>query len=155
MYPTALEQISGIKRVLKDVVRPAVSTDFADNVLYFTVRLLNNLAVEIVAAHPANIRESARLAQLFDELLPELTNGVRNGSFDGALLNDIEELRNMRLADASDLEEAQNLVTRMRAVAAKIISVLAFGDSETSTRAIARYVRDLRDLRGTLFKVEK
>jgi hypothetical protein len=154
MDPTIAEQLAGLKRVIKDVVRPAVSSDYAESVLYFSVRLLNSLAIEADAAHPANVREIARLAQLFRELLPELRREAREPSIGGAVLKELEEFSEATLADPSDVHAAQRLVLCMREVAAQVIRLVAFSpEAAACTTAISRYVADLRDLQRELFKV--
>jgi hypothetical protein len=156
MYPTVSEQITALKRVLKDVVRPAISNEYAQNVLYFTVRMLNSLAVEVVAAHPANVREIALLSQLFRELLPELRHRGPQGDIDPSLLRELEELADVKLEDPADLEAAQRLVSRMRDAAAAVIRRLAFRPgADASSAAIRRYVEGLCDLQATLFKSGK
>jgi hypothetical protein len=152
MYPGVIEQIEGVKRVLKDVIRPALDSRYAEDVLHWSVRVLNHISNEVAVAHPLNLREAAAIRRLLMELLPELRRHAQSGALTPEIIAKISLLAMDGPLDPTNIIAAESHLNTLRDLAAQVARALAFhAEAEPVTQAFLVYVRELSDMNALAF----
>lgn len=154
MYPSVVDQINGVKRALKETIRPALKTGYERDVLHWSVRVLNLVAEEAVLAHPLNVREAAVLVELFDRILPDLETAAAAGAIPVDVVKRVRGASLEEPSDPTDVVAAEATVNRKRDVAAEVARALVFkAGLEAVTEAFQEYVRKLAAMNAGAFKM--
>lgn len=152
MYPSVVDQINGVKRVLKDIIRPALSSAYERDVLHWSVRVLNLVAEEAVMAHPLHVREAEAIVRLFERILPDLDRYAAEGGMAVAMVERVRSAIGDRPADLTDVAAAEARVNRLRDIAAELARTITFRDGgDTATKAFQNYVCELAEMNVKAF----
>jgi hypothetical protein len=144
VYPSLADQILGVNRVLKEIIRPSLNNDYAKDVLRWSVVTLNAVARDINSLHADQLWEVGALKSLLERVLEHLRSEAGSRLHSSDLVDCIRDQLEGAPAATSDTAALEAELGKLREMAAALAREFAFKkDAEFVTAELGGYVAAL------------